>query len=75
MSIPRPPPDLLELTDLIIEVIDTPLVLQAELRKQICAQLSLQWLPGGLHGMETGLQTLETALLKKMCNKNRQISG
>ena len=42
MSIPRPPPDLLELTDLIIEVIDTPLVLQAELRKQICAQLSLQ---------------------------------
>lgn len=36
------PADLLELTDLIIEVINTPLVLQAELREQICTQLSLQ---------------------------------
>lgn len=35
-------PDLLKLTDLIIKVIHTPLVLQAELRKQICTQLSLQ---------------------------------
>lgn len=36
------PADLLELTDLIVEVIDTPLVLQAELREQICTELGLQ---------------------------------
>lgn len=34
--------DLLELTNLIVEVIDAPLVLQAELREQICSQLGLQ---------------------------------
>lgn len=34
--------DLLQLTDLIIEVINAPLVLQAELGEQICAQLGLQ---------------------------------
>lgn len=59
------PADLLQLTDLVVEVVDTPLVLQAELREQICAQLGLQRLPGGLHGVEAGLQTLETALLKR----------
>lgn len=41
-SLPRPRTDLLELTDLVVEVIDAPLVLQAELRKQICTQLGLQ---------------------------------
>ncbi len=71
-----PPADLLELTDLIVEVINTPLVLQAELREQICTQLGLQWLPGGLHGMEAGLQTLETALLeRKKKAKESDIGG
>lgn len=42
MQIKYFPADLLQLTDLIIEVINTPLVLQAELREQICAQLGLQ---------------------------------
>lgn len=57
--------DLLQLTDLIVEVIDTPLVLQAELREQICTQLGLQRLSGGLHGVEAGLQTLKAALLER----------
>lgn len=55
MQIKSSSADLLQLTDLIIKVINTSLVLQAELREQICAQLGLQRLPGGLHGVEAGL--------------------
>lgn len=42
MQIKSSSADLLQLTDLIVEVINTPLVLQAELGEQICAQLGLQ---------------------------------
>lgn len=34
--------DLLKLADLVVEVIDAPLVVQAELREQVCAELGLQ---------------------------------
>lgn len=61
----EPPTNLLQLTDLVVEVVDAPLVLQAELREQICTELGLQRLPGGLHGVQAGLQTLETALLER----------
>lgn len=57
--------DLLQLTNLIVEVVDTPLIFQAELRQQICTELRLQRLSGGLHGMEAGLQTLKAALLDR----------
>lgn len=33
--------DLLQLTNLIVEVVDTPLIFQAELRQQICTELRL----------------------------------
>lgn len=39
---PDPPADLLQLTDLVVQIINTPLVLQAELRQEICTQLGLQ---------------------------------
>ena len=54
---------LLKLSDLVVQVVHTPLVLQGELGEQVCPQLGLQGLPGGLHGVQAGLQTLETALL------------
>lgn len=54
---------LLQLSDLVVEVVDTTLVLQAELREQVGAELGLQGLPCALHGVKAGLQTLQTALL------------
>lgn len=50
--------NLLQLADLVVEVVDAALVLQAELGQEVGAQLGLQGLPGGLHGMQTGLKTL-----------------
>lgn len=55
--------DLLQLPDLVVEVVNATLILQAELREQVSAELSLQGLACALHGMQTGLQTLQTALL------------
>lgn len=64
--------DLLQLTNLIVEVVDTPLIFQAELRQQICTELRFQRLSGGLHGMEAGLQTLKAALLDREREEERR---
>lgn len=42
---------LLQLSDLIIEIVDATLILQAELREQVSAELGLQGLPRALHGV------------------------
>lgn len=54
---------LLQLPDLVVEVVDAALILQAELREEVGAELGLQGFPSALHGVQTGLQTLQTALL------------
>lgn len=64
--------NLLQLADLVVEVVDAALVLQAELGQQVGAQLGLKGLPGGLHGVQTGLQALQAALLR---NREREASG
>lgn len=64
--------NLLKLADLVVEVVDATLVLQAELGQQVGAQLGLKGLPGGLHGVQAGLQALQAALLRNRERERRQ---
>ena len=56
--------DLLQLADLVVEVVHATLVVQAELGQQVGAQLGLQRLARGLHGVQAGLQALQAPLLQ-----------